>query len=98
MIISFKNYLNESTNDDWTVVDNKDKKEESPTSKIKASDIIKHKKFKQKLEKGSEDHKQTQNKIKRKHMVPYDNDVDQNEMDDIERTNPSLYAALTNWN
>lgn len=100
MIVSFKNYLNESKDDDWTVIDNKDNKskEESPTSKIKASDITKHKKFKQELKRGSEDHKQTQNKVKRKHMVPYNNNVDQNEMDDLEKTNPALYAALTSWN
>ena len=100
MIISFKDYLNEEVNDDWEIVDDRNKN----ISKIRfnSSDINKHKKYQQKLRQNKPENKsdKLQNEIKKrkKHMLPYTHDVDQKEMDHIEITNPALYAALTSWN
>lgn len=103
MIISpFRKYLNESSQDNWEIVDGRDNKDEKnekneeKPKRITHSEIIKHKSFKQ--NKNKDQYKEIQNKNKPKHMLPYNNNVDQDEMDHIEKTNPALYAALTSWN
>ena len=107
MIVSFKNYLNESQdendNNDWTKIIPKETKETRVDKKIfSKDDILKSKKYQQKLRQNKPENKsdKLQNEIKKrkKHMLPYTHDVDQDEMNHIEKTNPALYAALTSWN
>lgn len=106
MIVSFKNYLNESQdknnidndidNDDWTQILTKETKE---TRSFSTDDILKSKKYKKNImNTNRKDKLQNEIKKRKKHMLPYTHDVDQDEMSHIERTNPALYAALTSWN
>ena len=105
MIISFKNYLNESQddnnidNDDWTQILPKETKVDKKI--FSKDDILKSKKYQQKLRQNKPENKSDKLQTiikKKKHMLPYTHDVDQKEMDHIEKTNPALYAALTSWN
>ena len=105
MIISFKNYLNESQDEnsidnnidnDWTKIIPKETKE---TKSFSTDDILKSKKYKKNImNTNKKDKLQNEIKKRKKHMLPYTHDVDQKEMDHIEKTNPALYAALTSWN
>ena len=48
--------------------------------------------------KKEEEQKEKANKIK--HIVPYGNGLqeEQDEMEDLSKTNPALYAAISSWN
>ena len=111
MIVSFKDYLNESQdennidnnidNDDWTKIIPKETKETKETRSFSTDDILKSKKYQHKLRQNKPENKSDKLQTiikKKKHMLPYTHDVDQDEMSHIEKTNPALYAALTSWN
>ena len=111
MIVSFKDYLNESQDEnsidnnidnDWTKIIPKETKETRVDKKsFSKDDILKSKKYQQKLRQNKPENKSDKLQTiikKKKHMLPYTHDVDQKEMDHIEKTNPALYAALTSWN
>lgn len=102
MIISpFRKYLNESSQDNWEIVDGRneeDNKSKEKRKKITHAEVNNHRSFKQNRNRDQYNRIQRSIKQKRKHMVPYNNNVDQDEMDFIEKTNPALYAALVNWN
>ena len=105
MIVSFKDYLNESQdedNNDWTQIETKETEETRVDKKFfSTDDILKSKKYQQKLRQNKPENKSDKLQTiikKKKHMLPYTHDVDQKEMDHIESTNQALYAALTSWN
>ena len=105
MIVSFKDYLNESQdennieNDDWTQILPKETEETKETRSFSTDDILKSKKYKKNImNTNKKDKLQNEIKKRKKHMLPYTHDVDQDEMSHIERTNQALYAALTSWN
>ena len=103
MIVSFKNYLNKSqdeNNIDWTQIETKETEETRVDKKsFSKDDILKSKKYKKNImNTNKKDKLQNEIKTRKKHMLPYTHDVDQKEMSHIEKTNPALYAALTSWN